>query len=174
MAKKKKTAAKVAMRTTSKKAGNGAPKSLTKKKAQGSKTPTKKASSAKKSGATTAMAMPVFAWHELNTSDPAICGPFYASLFGWTTSSMDMGGGRLYTLFNKGSESIAGMDAVGPGTPSHWMMYVGVDDVDATAAKCRALGGDVLMPPMDIPPGRMAMLRDPSGAVFSVYKPQMW
>ena len=37
-------------------------------------------------------------------------------------------------------------------------------------ARIAELGGKVLMPPMDIEPGRFAVLNDPTGAVFSILK----
>src|SRR5580692_7521870 len=41
-----------------------------------------------------------FCWDELVTTDPDAAGMFYASVFGWEPSSVDMGGGNTYTLFN--------------------------------------------------------------------------
>ena len=56
------------------------------------------------------------------------------------------------------------------GVPPHWMPYVWVDDVHETAAKAQGLGATLLMPVMDVPGiGEMATLRDPTGAVFSIY-----
>lgn len=52
--------------------------------------------------------------------------------------------------------------------PSHWMVYFAVADADATAARCAELGGQVPVPPTDIPPGRFAVLTDPQGGVFSI------
>jgi predicted enzyme related to lactoylglutathione lyase len=57
--------------------------------------------------------------------------------------------------------------------PAHWMVYFAVDDVDATSARVKELGGEVVVGPDDIPKvGRFAVLRDPQGAHFSVIKPQ--
>src|SRR5207247_1819898 len=57
------------------------------------------------------------------------------------------------------------------GVPPHWLTYVAVEDVDASAQSGASLGGNVLMPPMDIPNvGRMAVLKDPQGAVFAIFK----
>ena len=53
-----------------------------------------------------------------------------------------------------------------------WLGYVGVDDVDATVARIDAAGGQVQMPPSDIPQaGRIAMVADPQGAPFYVMRP---
>jgi hypothetical protein len=53
--------------------------------------------------------------------------------------------------------------------PAHWMVYFSVDDTDASAAQVAALGGTVSVEPFDLPQvGRIAVLNDPQGAVFSV------
>jgi hypothetical protein len=57
-----------------------------------------------------------------------------------------------------------------PGVPSHWHVYFGTDDADATAAKAVELGGSIVVPPFDTPVGRIAVLSDPQGAMFSVIK----
>ncbi len=53
--------------------------------------------------------------------------------------------------------------------PSHWNNYLRVDDVDARAAAAAANGGQILVPPTDIPPGRFSTVASPSGATFSLF-----
>ena len=112
-----------------------------------------------------------FSWNELMTTDPAAAGAFYAGLFGWTIKDMDMGTGP-YHVASVGDTQVAGImgpvpDA--PPMPPAWGCYITVDNVDETLARCAALGGQTLVPPMDVPGvGRMAVLQDPQGAVFSV------
>jgi predicted enzyme related to lactoylglutathione lyase len=56
--------------------------------------------------------------------------------------------------------------------PPHFRIYVAVDNIDESAAKAESLGGSILRPPVDIPNvGRMAVLRDPTGAAFSIFTP---
>jgi predicted enzyme related to lactoylglutathione lyase len=118
-----------------------------------------------------------FSWCELMTDDPKAALEFYGGLLGWTAENMDMGSGP-YHVIKAGGTSVGGIMGKPPGAeqaPSAWSCYVTVDDIDATAAKCVALGGKVCMPPMDIPTvGRMAVLQDPQGATFSAitYLPQ--
>ena len=57
------------------------------------------------------------------------------------------------------------------GVPNHWHVYFAVEDADATAGKATELGGSVMVAPFDTPVGRIAILTDPQGAVFSVLKP---
>jgi predicted enzyme related to lactoylglutathione lyase len=53
--------------------------------------------------------------------------------------------------------------------PNYWGVYFTVDDCDATLAAVKDNGGQVLMPPMDIPGlGRFAVVQDPQGAAFTV------
>ncbi len=107
-------------------------------------------------------------WNELVTADPGSLA-FYADVLGMTASTMDMGGGAAYTVFEDGGRPVAG--TIPPrmeGVPSHWHVYFAVADADATAAKATELGGNVLVPPYDIPGGRIAVLSDPQGAVFSI------
>jgi uncharacterized protein len=109
-------------------------------------------------------------WNELVTSDPSAT-KFYEQVLGMTTSTMDMGQGE-YTLFNVGGQMVGGSTPPQmEGVPNHWYVYFAVADADATAAKAKELGGAVLAEPFDTPVGRMAAVRDPQGAVFSIIKP---
>lgn len=116
-------------------------------------------------------------WSELMTSNPAQAAEFYGALFGWRFETMDMPGGA-YRVVKLGDTAIAGMMAnpdPSQPIPPHWASYVTVADVDASLATCQALGGQVLMPAMDVPGvGRMACIRDPQGAAINIiaYKPQ--
>lgn len=114
-----------------------------------------------------------FVWHELMTTDPARCKLFYSDLFGWKTEEMEMMPGFTYTVFNHAKEGHAGMMAITPehgDVKPHWDVYVNVKDVDAIAARCEELGGEIVVPPHDIPVGRWAMLKDPTGAQICIYK----
>ncbi len=108
-------------------------------------------------------------WTELITPDVDSAAAFYGAVLGWGAESMDMGEGDIYTLFTNEGEQIAGaMPPPMEGIPTHWGVYFAVDDCDATVAAAQGLGASVLNPPTDGPPGRWAVLADPSGATFSV------
>ena len=112
-----------------------------------------------------------FSWSELMTTDPEAASRFYGGLFGWTIKNMDMGTGP-YHVASVGDTAVGGIMGMPPDAgamPPAWGCYITVDNVDETIARCTALGGKTLMPPMDVPTvGRMAVLQDPQGAVFSV------
>ena len=52
--------------------------------------------------------------------------------------------------------------------PPHWSVTFLVDDADDSAARAEELGGTILAPPMDAGPTRIAVVRDPQGATFTV------
>jgi predicted enzyme related to lactoylglutathione lyase len=110
-------------------------------------------------------------WNELITEDPAGSTGFYEQVVGLTSSDMEMEG-QKYTTFETAGRSIGGTTPPQmPGTPNHWHVYFATADADAAAAKATELGGSVLVPPFDTPPGRIAVLRDPQGATFSILQP---
>jgi predicted enzyme related to lactoylglutathione lyase len=114
-----------------------------------------------------------FVWHELHTSDRAQAQKFYATLVGWEIKEVAMGPGEPYGLCLLGGKDQAGITkSMAPaGVPPHWLPYMAVEDVDASAARVKELGGKVLSAPMDIPNvGRFAVCMDPQGAAFALHK----
>ena len=114
-----------------------------------------------------------FTWNELNTRDLPAAKAFYTQVFGWKAHDMDVGG-MSYTEWKLGDSPVAGMqamsDMVPAEVPAHWLVYFAVDDTDATISTATRAGATILVPPMDIPPGRFAVLSDPEGAAFAVIK----
>jgi predicted enzyme related to lactoylglutathione lyase len=115
-----------------------------------------------------------FCWFELATSDQAAAKKFYAGLFGWTANDNPMGPDSFYTMVQLRGRNVGAaytLDQAEQGVPPHWGTYVAVANVDQTIVKAKALGGAVLAGPFDVAEhGRMAVLRDPTGAVISVWQ----
>ena len=114
-----------------------------------------------------------FVWHELHTNDRPKAVKFYSQLMAWETKDVPMGPGEPYSLAILGGKDFAGItkSQAGPNVPPHWLPYIAVEDVDASAKKVEALGGKVHSAPMDIPNvGRFAVVADPQGAVFALHK----
>jgi predicted enzyme related to lactoylglutathione lyase len=109
-------------------------------------------------------------WNELITAD-ASAAAFYEQVIGLTTATMSMEG-EEYTLFRADGQDVGGTTAPQePGVPSHWHVYFAVTDADASVAKATGLGGSLQTEPFDSPVGRIATVRDPQGAVFSIIQP---
>jgi len=113
-----------------------------------------------------------FCWNELQTSDVVAAARFYTGLFDWQATAFP-NPSIPYTLFQKGGREVGGvMASPKPEVPPHWLAYVHVADVDAMIPRATALGGKVLLPPIEVPTvGRLAILQDPQGAVIGVFKP---
>jgi uncharacterized protein len=117
-----------------------------------------------------------FVWYELMTGDTAGAKAFYSKVVGWKTQDMPMPG-MTYTLLSAGETQVGGLmalpkDAVDAGMKPCWVGYIGVDDVDSAAAEVAKLDGTVLRAPADIPNvGRFAVVADPKGAAFNIFKP---
>jgi predicted enzyme related to lactoylglutathione lyase len=112
-----------------------------------------------------------FCWADLSTPDPARAAEFYKDVFGW---SLRPGDGDYLHIAN-GDEYIGGIPPANqraPHEPAHWLIYFQVDDCDAATAKAKELGANVFAGPMTIEHvGRMTVLADPQGAVFSLFQP---
>jgi predicted enzyme related to lactoylglutathione lyase len=116
-------------------------------------------------------------WYELMSQDPMRARRFYSEVVGWSIdefvpaqSSMD------YRMISASDGMIGGVftltqDMCKQGAAPCWMMYFGVDDVDACVAAIVSAGGAVHLPAFDLPSvGRIAMVSDPQGATFYVMR----
>lgn len=112
-----------------------------------------------------------WSWSELLTTDIDASKVFYAAVFGWGATTQG-DGPMAYTEWQVGGRSVGGMMQKPPMMPAevppHWSVYFAVSDTDAAVARVVELGGSQIMPPMDIEPGRFAVVADPTGAVFNV------
>jgi predicted enzyme related to lactoylglutathione lyase len=118
-----------------------------------------------------------FVWYELMTTDIAAAAAFYGAVLGWSARDSGMPN-HDYTIVSVGEAGVGGI----MGMPQHyrdaggrpgWIGYVGVDDVDAIAARVVGLGGSIHRGPEDIPTvGRFAVVADPQGASFVLFTPQ--
>jgi predicted enzyme related to lactoylglutathione lyase len=131
---------------------------------------------------------------DLSTPDPQGAEAFYGAVFGWEARSVDFGAGESWMLIRPGygdhleeidpgvrdrhaeggapegfTDAVAWMQPLTDADqPPHWAITFTVDDADAAAARVAELGGTVLAGPFDAGPTRVAVVRDPQGAVFSV------
>jgi uncharacterized protein len=111
------------------------------------------------------------AWNEQFSRDFAGSRAFYQAVFGY--SSQDMSGdGFTYATLTVDGNPIGGIGEYPPGTPAEvpaaWAAYFAVGDTDDAVAKVTELGGSVVQPARDSPFGRIAVVADLEGAVFSL------
>ncbi|MEU2547973.1 VOC family protein [Streptomyces roseolus] len=112
-------------------------------------------------------------WNELLTYETATVGKFYRSVFGYEVEPVVSTDFDYATLHVDG-RPVASLHGVGEELARdrgpHWMTYFEVDDADAAARLVGELGGLVLRPPRDGTAGRLALVADPEGAVFTLVR----
>lgn len=123
------------------------------------------------------------AWNELATPDMEASCAFYGGLFGWEFAPE---GPEGYLLIRNQGRNNGGMLQMtdewrlpdGSMMPSHWTVYFSVADIDAAVEQVGALGGEAMYETMsagDV--GRFRIVREPSGAVFTLIQltePEAW
>lgn len=114
-------------------------------------------------------------WFEYLGTDLDAATRFYADVVGWTVADSGMGDATGMTYLIAAApdgDAVAGLMANPmPDAPPTWLVYFGVEDVDATVEALTAAGASVHMPATTMEGvGRMAMLADPQGAPFYVMR----
>ena len=109
--------------------------------------------------------------NQLNTTDPEAARSFYSDLFGWRVEPIGTGDQPYWGIYN-GDALNGGMMALPGGTdaPPHWLAYFTVEDLDAATAQIAELGARVVVEPMAIESGRIAVAQDPQGAAFALFE----
>jgi predicted enzyme related to lactoylglutathione lyase len=111
-------------------------------------------------------------WWELHTAKYADEVAFYQAAFEWQTEVMGDTDEFRYTQYRVGDAEYAGiMDGssyLPDDVPAVWEIYIGTHDVDGTIEKALALGGSVVDEAEDTPYGRLAKIKDPTGATIKL------
>ncbi len=111
-----------------------------------------------------------FIWTDLSTFDLKVSKDFYSKVFGWDYQQVDTD----YYYAYKSTKEASGLylmpkTFVDMGMPSFWMPYIQVDSIADTISKAKTLGGRVELTESMGNFGSIALIRDPSGAGFTVY-----
>lgn len=111
-------------------------------------------------------------WVDCGFEDLGRARKFYGHLFGWDTEQGPAETGDYTMCLKNGRPAAALATSPDEGVPTYWSTYFATDDVEATTEAVTAAGGEVVAS-MDVSSfGRMAVYRDPTGAVFSVWQAQ--
>ena len=120
-------------------------------------------------GAALVNAPGALAWNELNTSDMDGAKSFYGDLFGWSMAPFESSP-EPYLSIKNGEANAGGIRQLNPGTgPPNWLVYFAVEELDGALAKVAELGGEKMAGPIDIGMAKIAVVKDPQGAVFALY-----
>jgi uncharacterized protein len=105
---------------------------------------------------------------EIPAVDVKRSAEFYANVFGWKTRTR--GDGSL--AFDDGVGQVSGTWVLGrrPMADVGLLIYVMVDDIEATIVKVKAAGGEIVQPLGADAPEITARFRDPGGNVLGLYQ----
>jgi uncharacterized protein len=116
-------------------------------------------------------------WMASVQKDPDRAAAFYSELFGWEAENlMPDGAQRDYIICRArglDAAAIVSVDGAPPPPSATWATHIWVEDAQATAETVHSAGGTVIGTPFESPGGGVvAVLADPSGAVFCAWEPR--
>lgn len=114
-------------------------------------------------------------WVDLAVPNAEGIRDFYEAVVGWTNMPISMGDYSDYSMMPPNSEqAVAGIchaRGVNASLPPVWMVYIIVENLDASMETVRQKGGTILLEPRSNEPGqRFCVLRDPAGAIAALYE----
>ena len=108
-------------------------------------------------------------WQDLTVDNAEQVRDFYSKVAGWVSQPLSMGDYDDYVMLTPdGGSGIAGVcHRRGPNVniPPQWLIYINVEDLDASIESAQKLGGEIVDGPRQLGEGRFVVIRDPAGAV---------
>ena len=112
-------------------------------------------------------------WIDMTVDDADSVRDFYKAVVGWGHEDVAMGDYADYSMTTPGGEAVSGIchaRVSNAELPGGWLIYITVDDLDASIEACEQRGGEVLVPVKALAGGRYCVIRDPSGAAAALYQ----
>ena len=115
-------------------------------------------------------------WFDLTVKNADAVRDFYTAVAGWTVFPVEMGGYNDYAMLPPGGKvPVAGVchkRGENAGIPSQWLIYITVPDLRASLRAAVKRGGTVVGPVRKMGGAKLAVVRDPAGAVAGLYQPE--
>lgn len=113
-------------------------------------------------------------WVDLTVSDAKPLKDFYEQVVGWNVDPVDMDGYVDYCMNQKKTNfpaaGICHKKGVNRDLPAQWLMYITVENLDASIAACKKMGGKLITKIKHMADGRYIVIQDPSGAVCALFE----
>lgn len=108
---------------------------------------------------------------EIGCRDKEGTAAFYEQAFGWGTEEYGPSGKLIDTQADRGVHGH--ITALGHEPHHYVLVYIEVEDIDASAAAVAEAGGEVLIGPLEIPGQgrRFAWFKDPAGNTLGMISP---
>lgn len=115
-------------------------------------------------------------WFDLTVDDADGLRDFYQEVIGWSASPLSMGDYNDYVMSTADGTPVSGVchaKGQNAGLPAQWLMYVNVDDIEASTAAVTQNGGSLITPIKHAKGhGSYCVIRDPAGAVLALFQPE--
>jgi predicted enzyme related to lactoylglutathione lyase len=114
-------------------------------------------------------------WSDLTVPDAVAVSSFYSAVVGWKSQGLDMGGYEDFCMMPAGAKKPAAGICHARGSnkdlPAQWLVYITVANLRRSLKACVAKGGTIVTPERDMGGAKMAVIRDPAGAVAALFQP---
>jgi predicted enzyme related to lactoylglutathione lyase len=114
-------------------------------------------------------------WSDLTVPDAVAVSGFYAAVVGWKSVGLDMGGYEDFCMMPAGAKKpaagICHARGVNKDLPAQWLVYITVANLRRALKTCVAKGGTIVTPERAVGDAKMAVIRDPAGAVAALFQP---
>jgi len=114
-------------------------------------------------------------WIDITVDDATELRDFYKNVVGWTSEDVSMGEYSDFSMAMPGTNEVVTGICHARGNNADlnvgWLVYITVQDVDASATACKAHGGKVIVKPRGLAGGKFCVIEDPSGATAALYQP---
>ncbi len=115
------------------------------------------------------------AWHDLTVPDAEPIKKFYEEVVGWNSEPFDMGGYNDFNMSIRDSEEPAAGICNARGTnkdfPPFWLIYINVENIDASVKRCLDLGGKLVVEIKEMGnSGKYCVIQDPAGAYSALFE----
>ena len=108
-------------------------------------------------------------WQDLTVGNAEQVRDFYSEVVGWQSEPLNMGDYDDYVMLAPGGEAgtagVCHARGVNANIPPQWLIYINVEDLEASIESVKKLGGEIVDGPRELGDGRFAVIRDPAGAV---------
>lgn len=114
-------------------------------------------------------------WFDLTVPNAEEVKDFYAAVVGWKPEPVSMGDYSDYNMTLDGTPQTGVCHQKGPNAdlPPTWMIYINVEDIEASASAVTAKGGELFSEITAMKGyGKFCFVKDPAGAAFALFEPE--
>ena len=113
-------------------------------------------------------------WVDLTVPNAEALRDFYQAVIGWGFETVEMPGYQDFCMTDPLSKkAVAGIchsQGANAALPPTWLIYVTVANVEESAARCVAMGGQIVAGPTGESGSRFYVIRDPAGAAMALFQ----